>query len=452
MEVVRKFLDLDLGGKINVAVVGDTMIDEYHHVHVSRISPEFPIPVMLSENSEPDESVPGGAANVAYQFRHFNANAMLVGVINERAERAYRGRMNLDHARHVRTSLVPRKKRFYHDGFPLCRFDVERPQYGKPQFLKNTVFSIPNADVTIFSDYNKGLFDTDWYKPYVKNTLSIVDPKNDLSKWRGCSILKPNSVEAEKLTGIKGWMMQCECLMKEVGCKAVVITHGGDGVVGHDGTDFFHYQPPKPSPAPRSVIGAGDCFMAFLAMAVARGMSLIEASAVAFEAGAIYVRNKHNKPISRLDFSKHCGNKLVIPDDLSLPRKGKLVFTNGCFDILHAGHLDTLEYARSCGDALVVAVNSDASVRRLKGDNRPINTLERRMRLLASLDCVDYVVSFDENTPIGVIETIHPDILVKGGDYLPSEVVGREVVSDIRLAPLTPGLSSTKLLELSSVD
>lgn len=446
MDTLQKFLQFDLGKKIAVAVVGDTMIDEYHHVHVNRISPEFPIPVMLSENSEPDEAVPGGAANVAYQFHHFNAEAMLVGVLDERAERAYRGRMNLDYAVQVRQSLVPRKKRFYHDGFPLCRFDIERPHYG--QSLQKTVFSIPKADVTIFSDYDKGLFDTGWHKPYLPTCLSIVDPKNNLSRWRGCSILKPNSVEAEKLSGKKDWVEQCRWLQSDVNCGAVVITQGGDGVVGLDGNSFFEYRSSAFNPAPRSVIGAGDCFMAFLAMAVARGMSIRDAAVVAFEAGAVYVRSNHNKPITRLELGRHSGvcGKIVRPDDMVWPRKGKLVFANGCFDAgLTSGHVSCLQFARNQGDCLVVAVNSDNSVRRLKGPGRPIVPLDQRMFVLSGLECVDYVVSFDDDTPQGIIHKIRPDIVVKGGDYRTADVIGSDIC-EVRLSPLVECLSTTEKL------
>jgi len=191
-----------------------------------------------------------------------------------------------------------------------------------------------------------------------------------------------------------------------------------------------------------SVIGAGDCFAAVFGMAVGHGFTVAESAEIAWNAGAVYVQRKMNRPIIPAEVS---WDGIVEPDDL-LDRDFKLVFTNGCFDILHKGHLQTLRFAKEKGDKLVVALNTDESVRRLKGEDRPVKPLEQRMAVVAALDCVDFVVSFSENTPLELIQKIRPEVLVKGADYRPEEIVGADVVPELFRAPIIDGLSTSCFL------
>lgn len=440
------FLKRDQSQRCRIAVVGDCMVDEYYYTDVRRISPEFPIPVALSEDDRPYHALPGGAANVAYQFRNFNVDVKLVALVNEYAKSVYDA-AGLDTTySHPCNHQVPLKRRFYHGDFPLGRWDIEkvRDLSGLAAYLQ-----VPFVDVIIFSDYNKGLFHTDWFREYLKwPVITVVDPKGaDIEKWRGCTIFKPNAEEAERLSGRKTWQEQCEYFMTKLGCRTVVITQGGSGVVGVAEGGFFEYRP-RVSGDVNSVIGAGDCFIAFLAMGVERGFSIPEAAQVAFEAGALYVRNKHNEPIT-----PHCLRrradpvlaKFVTPESLK-DRKYKLVFTNGCFDILHIGHVESLRFAKSKGDRLVVAVNTDESVRRLKGESRPVNDLETRMRMLGALDLVDYVVPFGEDTPLEVVKKIMPDVIVKSPPYTREATVGADLVPEFYQSPLVEGVSTTELI------
>lgn len=471
MGVIKEFLDKINQRQISVAVIGDAMVDEYYYVKVRKISPEFPIPVMHSDEEGPAYSLPGGAANVAYQFQHFNADVKLAAFVDQDARRVFE-KAGLDLSRSLISSelRIPRKRRFYSDDFPTYRWDVEQHQYGVKD-IKKKCFQLYERqheckpDVVIFSDYDKGVFTEYLHLLIGEVPVTIVDPKNHLDRWKGCTIFKPNSTEASRLVEKIGRKSdrsdeQALALKEYLRCKSVVITRGGAGVVGAwnqpfklggkdmEGQATFEYAPPKMISSPDSVIGAGDCFMAFLAMAVGCGLSIPQAAEVAFLAGSLYVQSKHNEPITParlLSLEDPVAAKFVTIEDLH-KAKGSLVFTNGCFDILHSGHIQTLQFAKSKGDKLVVAVNSDESVSRLK-PGRPIMPLSERMRVVAALDCVDYVISFKEDTPREIIGKVKPDVLVKGGDYKPEEIVGAALVPQVYVAPLVEGISTTNILK-----
>ncbi len=461
--------------KVRVGVIGDAMVDEYFQVSVKRMSPEFPIPVMLSEDERPYKVLPGGAANVAYQFKHFNADVRLCSLVDLYAKSYFEQHgINTSLCYDMREAvqihggtggLVPRKKRIYDGDFPTYRWDVEKPHYGlSSSDLSSCVKTLysryerhtMNFDVLIFSDYDKGMFCRDyphfaapWHQQMDGSIPTIVDPKGkDLGKWKGCTVFKPNDKEAESLSGISSldWEGQCRYFIAEIGCYSVVITQGGNGVVGMVGTDSFHYRPPKKNLHPESVVGAGDCFMAFLAMAIGQGFSIQDAAEIAYEAGALYVTRKHNTPITPYELQRRINPtaaKYMEPEKLRDFKN--VVFANGCFDLLHRGHIETLKFAAEQGDYLVVALNSDESVKRLKGPERPVTSLCERMQLMASFDFVDFVVSFDEDTPDKLIDQIAPAVIVKGGDYKPEEVVGADRARVV-IAPTVEGLSTTNIL------
>jgi D-beta-D-heptose 7-phosphate kinase/D-beta-D-heptose 1-phosphate adenosyltransferase len=292
--------------------------------------------------------------------------------------------------------------------------------------------------------------------------ISIVDPKTgDIERWRGCTVFKPNAQEALLLTGCRTINDAGMKLLDQLKCEAVIITQADKGVTVfdhyspvfgvHDDGGIYEIRPTEKLPPAESVIGAGDCFTAFLAMALARGMGIRVAAEVAWRMGVLYVKNRHNKPLSRLDLVKAfdpARAKIIVgcPEDYLGNRDYKLVFTNGCFDILHAGHLATLRFAKSCGDKLVVAVNTDESVAKLK-PGRPFVTLEDRMEMLASLEFVDFVVMFDEPTPLQIIKRIKPDVLVKGAEYEKEKIVGYGIVKEVVTAPMVEGLSTSSLIE-----
>jgi D-beta-D-heptose 7-phosphate kinase / D-beta-D-heptose 1-phosphate adenosyltransferase len=458
MSILEKFLKLEaISPVVKVGVIGDAMLDEYFNVRVKKISPEFPIPVMHSDTDK-SEDFPGGAANVVYQFKNFNAEVNLISFTDTSADISLRSKgINTVMCVNICTR-IPRKRRFYSDDFPTYRWDVEQPNYGLGSDLDKKCFELyekaqqaaRHFDVLIFSDYDKGVFSRYFLIP--ECPITIVDPKSgDLDRWRGCTVFKPNKQEALALSGYSTVNEAGNYLLQRLECQSVIITQAGQGVTVFDQEGVYEIRPTQPLPPAESVIGAGDCFTSFLAMSLGYGMKIREAAEVAWRAGSLYVTNRHNKPLSRADILhtfNPTANKIIDthPELIFHNRKYKLVFTNGCFDILHAGHLETLRYARSLGDKLVVAVNTDESVAKLK-PGRPFVSLNDRMTLLAGLEFVDFVVAFSESTPLEIIKQIKPDVLVKGGEYKKEDIVGYGIVNEVVTVPMVSGLSTTNIFQ-----
>ena len=446
-----------VGSNLKIAVIGDSMLDEYFDVSVRKISPEFPIPVMHSNDDSPSVVLPGGASNVAFQLKNFNNKTYLCSLLDVDASKILQG-----HGIDTNLSIqipnpISRKRRFYSGDFPTYRWDVEKTNYGLSNdiiesYCKNLYDTLiqEHFDVIIFSDYDKGVF----YKNIVSNLakdhrckIKIVDPKTDIRKWMGCSLIKPNSVEAKFISQESEKEKQVETLLKSSCANSIVVTNGGEGFYGFDGA-FFEYKCENKIEKPNSVIGAGDCFIAFLGLCLGNNISLKDSAEFSFKMGSIYVQDKHNKPLdfNRINMALNKINSKCIRPEILKNRNFKLVMTNGCFDILHKGHIENLNYAKTFGDKLVVAVNSDESVKKLK-PNRPINNLENRMLMLANLECVDYVVSFTEDNPYNIIAQIKPDVLVKGNEYSKTGIVGQDLVPKIVYAPMIDGFSTTQLLD-----
>jgi D-beta-D-heptose 7-phosphate kinase/D-beta-D-heptose 1-phosphate adenosyltransferase len=309
-----------------------------------------------------------------------------------------------------------------------------------------------NYDAVIFSDYNKGVFADNCHPRLERlNYITVVDPKinTDIHRWVGCTVFKPNESEAKNLSGLSDWKEQADYFCNNLGCKSVVITQEGRGVVGRYNGDYFEYRPTKKIIL-ESPIGGGDTFVAFMAMSLAYGLTLPEAVEVAFNAGAVYVGKRHNEPITPYELLRYADPikaKIVNPDFLAeVSRNEKLNMINGCWDSgLHLGHISCLSSAKELGGKLVVAVNGNESVKRLKGESRPILDVQERMMQVAALECVDFVVSFDEETPYELIKKVMPAAIVKASEYKIEDVVGRDLVPVI-LVPYVDGYSTTKKL------
>jgi D-beta-D-heptose 7-phosphate kinase/D-beta-D-heptose 1-phosphate adenosyltransferase len=441
------------------------MIDEYYEVAVERISPEAPVPVMRSNDDKPKIIVPGGAANVACQFKNWNVECQFYGLANvedymtldNQSCRIACGPLD-DADRHgyiPRAERIPRKKRFENKQ-NLVRWDIEEPkQKYKEEDFKRLLEAFEKElkkglDLVILSDYNKGFFDSFQITQeiitlcHTYGVKSIVDPKNEpIEKWTGCSIFKPNFCEAKRYTNVDMPEHQAQILAEKLGGSDIVITRGGEGVNGmHHGGKTFKYVPQCYTTDAQFYSGAGDCFAAFFALAIAHAFSLTEASEIAYKAGANYVRHPYNQPIFPYELVE---SKFIAPQDLT-NRDFKLVATNGCFDLLHAGHLASLEFAKSRGDKLVVLINSDESVKKIKGDSRPIVPLEQRKKLISGLECVDYVIDFKEESPYNLIQQIRPDVLVKG-NLKREDVRSARLVKEYYSFPLVEDISTSQIIK-----
>ncbi|MEJ2645348.1 MAG: bifunctional D-glycero-beta-D-manno-heptose-7-phosphate kinase/D-glycero-beta-D-manno-heptose 1-phosphate adenylyltransferase HldE [Gammaproteobacteria bacterium] len=459
--------------KGRVLVVGDLMLDRYWHGGTSRISPEAPVPVVHVKGS--DER-PGGAGNVALNVAALGARATVLGVTGD-DEAADTLEQRLGSAgivcRFQRLAGVPTvtKLRVISRHQQLIRLDFED---GFDSFDPSTLLAayheaLPDCDVVVISDYGKGTLRPlreliDAARAAGKPVL--VDPKSrNFEPYAGATLITPNLSEFEAVAGPCAGEQE----LVERGL-ALIARHRLDGLLvtrgDHGMTLLRAGQPELHLPAEArevfDVTGAGDTVIAVLAAALAAGEGLGEATALANLAAGIVVGKLGTATASvpelrRALYSREeAGYGVLGEEQLQVAvedarQQGeRIVMTNGCFDILHAGHVAYLEQARRLGDRLIVAVNTDDSVRRLKGEGRPVNPVDRRMTVLAALSSVDWVVPFDEDTPERLICALRPDTLVKGGDYRPEEIAGADCVTagggEVVVLDYVEGASTTEII------
>jgi D-beta-D-heptose 7-phosphate kinase/D-beta-D-heptose 1-phosphate adenosyltransferase len=458
-----------------VLVAGDIMLDRYWHGATSRISPEAPVPVVRIDDAE--ERV-GGAGNVALNIAALGASASLIG---------YRGE---DEAGEALTELLRQagvqclletppgartitKLRVLSRHQQLIRLDFESGFHRMPRepFLHHFSQALESTDVVVLSDYGKGtLGDAESLIRLARlaGKTVLVDPKgSDFSRYRDASAITPNQGEFEVVAGYCEHESQLVerglNLLADLRLDALLITRGERGM-----TLLHRDAAPLSLPAHArevfDVTGAGDTVISTLAASLAAGCPWPEATHLANVAAGVVVGKLGTATVSAAELAdalhgsraRHRGGvdlgALLALVEQAREAGEKIVLTNGCFDILHAGHVYYLQQARALGDRLIVLVNSDASVRRIKGVGRPVNPLEQRMTLLAALECVDWVTPFDADTPREAICRILPDILVKGGDYARiSDIAGGDCVlangGEVRLLDFVEGHSTSRLIE-----
>ena len=464
-----------------VVVVGDLMLDEYVWGDVGRVSPDAPVAVVDVRRRT---RAPGGAANVALNLAAAQAEVVLAGIVgSDAAGDALRGALaerGLSDAAIATAAgrLTTTKTRVVARGQQLVRLDEEdRTALDVPlreRLVQAILPHLPGAAAVVVSDYAKGVVDREVVAAIGAATrrLSppvpvIVDPKaKDLSLYRGCDALTPNRQEDEASSGVPvdsdaDVAPAASRIHAATGARLVLVTRGDRGLslwrapgeVTHVATRAREVY---------DVTGAGDTVLAYFALALAASASPVEAATLANAAAGVAVSRVGTTAVApedvfrALDASGGTGKILdrrqaadVLGRERSRGRR--VVFTNGCFDLLHAGHVSLLEQARAKGDLLVVAVNSDASVRRLKGPERPLVSEADRTHVLAALDAVGLVVVFEEDTPMALIEAFRPDVLVKGGDYTEDQIVGAELVRSyggrVETIPLVAGRSTTALID-----
>ncbi len=459
--------------RTRVIVVGDVMLDRYLFGSTGRISPEAPVPVVHVNQTE---NRPGGAANVAVNLASLGVATRLLGTVGRDAAAdtlqavLHQCDVACDFSRAEDRPTIT-KTRVQSRGQQLIRLDEENAavMHGE-EIVAALSQSLNGAGAVVLSDYGKGTLSKvgDLISQCREAAIPVlVDPKGkDFGKYRGASIITPNQAEFEAVAG------SCETddelvsrgrqMIGELDIAALLITRSEKGMLLlESGAEplFLSTQAREVY----DVTGAGDTVIATLAGALASGEDLESAAALANVAAGLVVRKIGVASVTpgeirvALHQRGQGGRGLLDADELqamvveSRGRNERIIMTNGCFDVLHAGHVSYLEEAKSLGDRLIVAVNDDDSVRRLKGESRPINALEDRLLVLAGLAAVDWVVSFSEDTPARLIEKILPDVLVKGGDYRPEEIAGAKAVlndgGEVRVLPFRDGHSSSRIID-----
>jgi len=475
-------------GKQTILCIGDAMLDDFVYGEVSRISPEAPAPVLAVSR---EDVIVGGAGNVARNIASLGARCLFVGVIgDDAAGRTLKAKLNARNGG-IRSRLLvdrsrptTRKLRFVseHHSTHLLRADWElaQPVGAKVEaaLIRQVLKDLPRAQAVVLSDYAKGVLTPRVIRAVIEQARKlgkpvVVDPKRgDFSVYRGATMITPNRKELAEATrqpvGIVAEVAAAAgALVRAVSSKAVLVTLSEDGMLLHPrGGEPVHV--PAYSVKVRDVSGAGDTVVAVLAVMLALGADFEAAMRAANAAASVVIGKRGTATVSGAELrARILPSATLAPEEkivfdwrelderLAAWRKDdlRIGFTNGVFDLLHPGHVKVLAQARATCDRLVVGLNSDASVRRLKGKNRPIQSEHARAEVLAALEAVDLVVVFEQNTPLELIRHVRPSVLVKGGDYRRNQVVGREVVEaqggEVVLVDLVPGFSTTRIVEKS---
>lgn len=466
-------VDIPAFDKARVLVVGDIMLDRYWQGPTQRISPEAPVPVVKIKQ---DEDRPGGAANVALNIASLNGQATLVGITgdDEAAQTLDTHLSAVDiQCKFVRSNVHPTitKLRVLSRNQQLIRLDFEESfsDLDKQPLLAQVEALIKDHDLLLLSDYDKGTL-TDvqgLIQIAIKHNVPVlVDPKGtDFSRYKGATLITPNLSEFEAVVGEcqseAEIVSKGQALLTELELTAMLVTRSEQGMtlLRHDHEEFHL---PTQAKEVYDVTGAGDTVIATLALAIAAKAEFTQASALANMAAGIVVGKLGTSTVSEAEliseistgqesgFGVLTEEQLKIAVELAQARGEHIVMTNGCFDILHAGHVSYLNNASTLGSRLIVAVNDDASVTRLKGPGRPVNPVDRRMAVLAGLGAVDWVVAFSEDTPQRLIANILPNTLVKGGDYKVEDIAGgAEVINaggDVKVLNFEDGISTTAII------
>ena len=457
-------------------VIGDLMIDHYLWGSCERISPEAPVQVV---NVKSESSVLGGAGNVINNLRALGSQVDVISVVggceisDELKILLKNINVSTQHLITQKDRITSKKSRIIAAQQQVVRYDRESSDEISAESQKSILDTftniIANYNGVLLSDYGKGVLTSDLTQSLISianknNKKVLVDPKGlDYSKYKGAYLLTPNKKEASEATQVNikddaSLTQAISQLKTQCDLTVSLITLSEQGVAIYDDKLRTH---PTVAREVFDVTGAGDTVLASLGFALACGYEIDDAvefsnlaagvvvgkigSATASLNEIIEYESSLNKSSSDAHI-KTLNEITVLSKDLKA-RDKKIIFTNGCFDILHAGHVRYLETAKSYGDVLILGLNSDRSVTALKGEGRPINTQLDRAYILAALEAVDYVVVFDDDTPYDLIKAIKPHILVKGGDYEGKQVVGQDIADELKLVQFVDGKSTTKTIE-----
>ena len=459
-----------------ILVIGDLMIDYYLWGKCERISPEAPVQIV---NIDKESSVLGGAGNVINNLRALGSRVDVLSVVGDDYV-ANELKALLENIKVQSNMLIieqnrktSKKSRLIASQQQVLRYDNESIEdissASEKEIINKLSANISNYDVVILSDYGKGVLTTNLTQEIIsisnKNKVKVfVDPKGkDYSKYKGAYTLTPNKKEAIEASNIlindnESLEKAIKKLKEECELEVSLITLSESGIAIFD--DNLRIKPTVAREV-YDVTGAGDTVIASIAFAIANHMKIDDAIQFANLAAGVVVGKigsatasldeiyEYESSLNKSNSSSHIKSfeEIEILAKKLHDKGKKIIFTNGCFDILHAGHVKYLEEAKSYGDVLILGLNADSSVRKLKGPTRPINNQDDRAYILASLESVDYVVIFEEETPYELIKLIQPHVLVKGGDYEGKEIVGQDIAQELRLVQFVDGKSTSKIIQ-----
>jgi D-beta-D-heptose 7-phosphate kinase/D-beta-D-heptose 1-phosphate adenosyltransferase len=453
-----------------IIVLGDIMLDYTNSGSINKLANEAPIPVFLKESEKVSL---GGCGNVLQNLKALSCETLyLFSMCGDDADSVVLinllDQLNIHHeAVKVNSKKTTSKHRFFSNNKLIFRYDIE-DIYTLPKSLETSILEklkyileTETIDCILFSDYNKGFLTNSLCESVIslansKNVFTCVDPKNDYRKYKNCSLIKPNRNEVEKLFGITFSLDHLETVHSQIKelvcCKNTVITLGEQGISGcFENKEYFYWK--YDSKDVIDVTGAGDVVNSILAYYFNQLEQKQRCLQLASYLATVSVSHMGAYTLQFTDILqgyKYLSNSKVIQKEHLVKLKKPLLFTNGCFDILHEGHISLFEYCRSIAKneyEIVLGLNSDASIKRLKGSARPINTLFTRIAILNAIQHIDWIVVFEEDTPEALLHDLHPHILVKGGDYAVESIVGKEYCKEVKIVPFTYKISTSTIVK-----
>jgi D-beta-D-heptose 7-phosphate kinase/D-beta-D-heptose 1-phosphate adenosyltransferase len=460
---------------MNILVIGDIMVDVNYISKINRIAPEASIPIYEVSNIH---YILGGASNVAQNLKKLNTNVELIGVIgkDEMGEKIKHllNEKEIKHTLYVDNNRkTTQKNRIFKNKELHVRFDIEETDNISEE-IEKTLFQFvtqkKEVEAIIISDYDKGVITPDLCNKIINyanehNIYTFIDPKiKNVQKYKNCFCFKPNLHEGQLIARTNQIGDIFNNIKSMINPQHIVLTCGEKGMYIDNIENSIH---PESNPHVTDVTGAGDVVMSVLVYMFLLKKDLLYASKVANYVAGKSIQYIGNYDVSLIDiheyYSKQNPSNLIDstisnnPRDkiihdferekiMELSKKSRVVFTNGCFDIIHSAHIENLQFAKKQGDLLVVGLNSDESVRRLKGSPRPINHIHERSRLLSLFDFVDYIIVFEQDTPLDIIRLLQPYIIVKGSDYKKEEIIGLEYSKNVVLFEYKEGKSSTNVI------
>ena len=460
-EIIKEF------PKKHILVMGDIMIDEYIFGNINRINPEAPVPILNVSNNNREHRL-GGSSNTANNISALGAKCTLIGQVGN--DKFKEPLIKLLDKSNIDTFLIERKDfttikktRLVAQNQQALRVDFEDPKPLKSKHVTKIIEFIKSNqfNMILLSDYDKGMITKELVEELKKlNILIIVDPKpNTINLFKNVFVVTPNTKEAQEITNSNSNPETLSKIIAEKYNTNVIITQGSNGTSSYNKeTKEYNHLPAKAREV-YDISGAGDTFIATLTLALASKAKLSEATQIANQAAGIVVGKFGTATLTLAELKSSfngTNSKIKTREELlqivkKLKTEGKkIVTTNGIYDILHVGHIQLLNKAKSFGDILILALNTDSSTKRCKGDNRPINNQKERAEIVANLSTIDYVTFFDENTPENLINEIRPNIHVKGGDYKKEDLPETKIVhkhgGEVKIVKLVEGKSTTDVI------